>query len=348
MADPQLELLAIANRFVVIGLPNAVEVHNGGHINDTWFVTTDRNRRYVLQRINSKVFVDAAGVVANTARVIEEIERRSTGSSGLVPPFVRSPDGAAAVVADGSTYRMLGFVAGRSLTGLESVDQASAAGVAFGRFQNTLARYDRSAHVVPIPRFHELAWQLERFDHVLERPAPGRARAAANDIDKAQRDRTGVVAESLGPRGMIHGDGKVTNLLFDEQDNVVAVLDLDTVMWGALSWDFGDLVRSAAALGAEDDPAIDFSIERYRALANGYVRGAGDLVTTDLRAVLGAVPAHMAYMLGLRFLIDYLDGDTYFRVAHPQHNLVRARSQFRLFQLMVDARVELDHIATRA
>ena len=90
------------------------------------------------------------------------------------------------------------------------------------------------------------------------------------------------------------------------------MLDLDTVMWGALSWDFGDLVRSAAALGDEDDPGIDFSIERYRALATGYVRGAGDLVDAELRAALGAAPAYMAYMLGLRFLIDYLDGDTLF------------------------------------
>ena len=100
--------------------------------------------------------------------------------------------------------------------------------------------------------------------------------------------------------------------------------------------------------GFTDLSAIGFSIERYRALANGYFRGAADLVDADLRAALGAVPAYMAYMLGLRFLIDYLDGDTYFRVAHPEHNLARARSQFRLFQLMVDARAELDRIARKA
>jgi Ser/Thr protein kinase RdoA (MazF antagonist) len=345
VSDRDAALLAVASWFAVDGVPNRLEHHTAGHINETWFVTTDRNRRYVLQRINSQVFADAAGVVANTGRVIAQIERRAPG---LVPPFVTARDGAAAVVVEGSTYRMLGFVAGRSLTGLESTDQASAAGVAFGRFQAALAGYDRVDHVVPIPRFHQLDWQLERFDEVLGHPSPGRADEAANDIDQAQRDRGSVMAESLGPRGMIHGDGKVTNLLFDEHDRVVAVLDLDTVMYGALSWDFGDLVRSAAALGAEDDPGIGFSIERYRALAQGYVRGAGDLVTRELRAALGAVPAYMAYMLALRFLIDYLDGDTYFRVAHPRHNLVRARSQFRLFQLMANARAELDHIAMRA
>ncbi len=341
MTDP----LSIAARFALEGAPCRADDHHGGHINDTWFVTTDSGRRYVLQRINAQVFKDARGVADNTARVIAHISRRAPG---LVPPFVAARDGAAAVSDGGATYRMLGFVAGRSLGGLSNVAQAAAAGSAFGRFQHALARYDRSSHVVPIPHFHELALQLDRFDRVLENPAAERIREAANDVERAQRDRTAVVAESLGPSGMIHGDGKVTNLLFNDDDSVGAVLDLDTVMWGALSWDFGDLVRSAAALGDEDDPGIGFSIERYRALTTGYVRGAGDLVDAELRAALGTAPAYMAYMLGLRFLIDYLDGDRYFRVAHAQHNLVRARSQFRLFHLMVDARADMHRFAMRA
>jgi N-acetylhexosamine 1-kinase len=341
MHDPA----AIAGRFALVGLPMSVDSHSGGHINDTWFVTTDRKCRYVLQRINAQVFADPPGIVGNTARIIAEIERRVPG---LVPPFVPARDGATAVIDDGSTYRMLGFVAGRSLSDLKTVAQAAAAGVAFGSFQRALVQYDRARHVVPIPRFHELDWQLERFDGVLEKPAADRLRDAANEVGLAQHYRSAVIAESLGPRGMIHGDGKVTNLLFDAADRVCAVLDLDTVMWGALSWDFGDLVRSAAALGAEDDPTIGFSIERYQALTKGYVRGAGELVDADLRAALGSAPAYMAYMLGLRFLIDYLDGDRYFRVAHPQHNLIRARSQFRLFALMVESRNEMQRIVMRA
>jgi len=341
MSDP----LAVAAQFAVVGAPAALDLHTGGHINDTWFVATDRGVRYVLQRINSHVFVNAAGVAANTARVVDEIERRAPG---LVPRLVHALDGGAAVVDAGDVYRMLAFVDGRALPGLETIEQARAAGLAFGRFQAALAQYDASQHVVPIPRFHELQRQLERFDAVLERPRPERATKSANDVAAAQRERARVTGESLGPRGMIHGDGKVTNLLFDAGDRVRAVLDLDTVMVGALSWDFGDLVRSAAAIGAEDAPDIAFSIERFGALAQGYVRGAGDLVTPDLRAALGSVAAYMAYMLSLRFLIDYLDGDTYFRVAYPEHNLVRARSQFRLFRAIADSRAELDRVVARA
>jgi N-acetylhexosamine 1-kinase len=343
--DVRDALLAIAGRFAVAGVPDRIDAHAGGHINDTWFVATDRAARYVLQRINPQVFADPAGVAGNTARVIAEVQRTEPG---LLPPFVPAQDGGAAVLEAGATYRMLGFVGGRVLDGLESVAQAAASGVAFGRFQRALAHYDRSAHVVPIARFHELTWQLERFDRVLAAGRRERVKTALNDIDWTQRQRTRVVADSLGPRGMIHGDGKVSNLLFDASDNVCALLDLDTVMWGYLAWDFGDLVRSAAAVGAEDDPSIDFSIGRYRALATGYVRGAGDLVTAELRAALGVAPAYMAFMLGVRFLIDYVGGDTYFRVAHPEHNLVRARSQFRLYRALVDVRAELDRIAQEA
>ncbi|HET6473757.1 MAG TPA: aminoglycoside phosphotransferase family protein, partial [Pseudomonadales bacterium] len=229
MNDP----LAVAARFAVAGTPTAVDLHTGGHINDTWFIATDRGARYVLQRINSHVFVNAAGVAANTARVVDAIERRAPG---LVPQLVRARDGGAAVVAAADVYRMLAFVDGRALAGLETIEQARAAGLAFGRFQAALAQYDAAQHVVPIPRFHELQWQLERFDAVLERPQPERATQAANDVAAAQRERARVAGEALGPRGMIHGDGKVTNLLFDADDRVRAVLDLDTVMVGALSW----------------------------------------------------------------------------------------------------------------
>lgn len=341
MIDP----VAIAARFALDGAPCRAENHRGGHINETWFVTTDAGRRYVLQRINATVFVEAQGVARNTARVITHV---SQSAPELVPPLVPARDGDAAVSDGDATYRMLGFVAGRTLGRLQTVAQAAAAGDAFGRFQRALAGYDRGRHVVPIPHFHELAFQLERFDRVLASPVAERMSAAANDVAQAQKERGAVTAESLGPSGMIHGDGKVTNLLFADDDSVNAVLDLDTVMWGALSWDFGDLVRSAAALGDEDDPAIGFSIERYHALTDGYVRGAGGLVDAELRAALGTVPAYMAYMLGLRFLVDYLDGDRYFRVAHAQHNLIRSRSQFRLFRLMVEARADMHRIAGRA
>src|SRR5262249_22954700 len=162
------------------------------------------------------------------ARVIAHIERRAPG---LVPPFVVARDGSASVNVDGSVYRMLGHVMGRSLDGLQTAGQAEAAGAAFGAFQPALADYDPRRHRAPIEHFHELELQLMHLDEVLAGESTERRRTAANEIALAQRYRAAVVAEDLGPFGMIHGDGKVTNLIFEAaSDRIVAVLDLDTVM----------------------------------------------------------------------------------------------------------------------
>src|SRR5262245_32663516 len=158
------EPVAVAARFATAGAPIDAQLHTGGHINDTWFVTTDPGARYVLQRINSHVFVDAAGVAENTARVVAEIERHAPR---LVPPLVRARDRGAAVIDANDVYRMLEFVDGRALGGLETIAQANAAGLAFGRFQAALAHYDAAPHVVPIPRFHALASQDQRFERLL-------------------------------------------------------------------------------------------------------------------------------------------------------------------------------------
>jgi N-acetylhexosamine 1-kinase len=337
-----IDPLAIAAHFEIVGTPVASQAHGAGHINQTWFIDTSAQRRYVLQRINPHVFADPPAVARNTARVIACI---AAHTANLVPPFIAACDGAASLQQHGQTYRMLGCVAGRSVAQLESDRQAAAAGEAFGAFQRALTGYDVRTHHVPIEGFHSLERQLTRFDALLAGPASPRFANAAPEIEIALRCRGAVAEAPRGPFGMIHGDGKVTNLIFAaDRDAVAAVVDLDTVMWGARCWDFGDLVRSAAALGAEDDPAIDFSIERFRALCAGYVRGAGELVDADLRAALVLAPAHMTFMLALRFLLDYLDGDRYFRIARPDHNLERARSQLRLFAAMQQARLQLERI----
>jgi N-acetylhexosamine 1-kinase len=334
--------LEIAACFAVSGVPVTCVAHTAGHINQTWFVATDDGSRYVLQRINRHVFADPPAIAANTARLIACVDRTAPG---LVPPFVAARDGAPSVQAAGETYRLLGWVAGRSLTALESAAQAAAAGAAFGTFQRALIGYDAAGHSVPIEGFQSLEKQLERFAALLGGPANARIARAREDIALAERQRDALADAPLGPSGMIHGDTKVSNLIYAaDTDEVVAVVDLDTVMWGRRSWDFGDLVRSAAALGGEDDPAVEFSVDRFHALAAGFVRGAGELVDQELRAALVTAPAYMTYMLALRFLIDHLDGDRYFRVAHPEHNLERARSQLRLLASMQRARGQLERI----
>ncbi len=323
-------LAAIAARFTIRGGVRSIEPHGAGHINRTWRVTTDTGARYVLQRINEQVFRDAAGVVCNTAAVTTHVRARD---ANLVPACIPTQTGSAAVENAEGVFRMLAYVEGRTGSAPPPLADATAAGLAFGRLQALLTDYDASQHVVPIVGFLDMATYRAAFDATLEHGDAARRDVAGPEIARivaaVEVDSHGAV----GPQGMIHGDGKIDNVLF-HADCSATVIDLDTVMWGRRAWDFGDLVRSAAAHGAEDAPGLTLDLRRFRALAEGFVHGLGGLCDGDLRAALLDAPAHLALMLGTRFLTDFLSGDRYFKVADETHNLRRARAQLSLYDSM--------------
>jgi Ser/Thr protein kinase RdoA (MazF antagonist) len=339
------ELHELAGRFAIDGAPERIEAHGAGHINDTYFVTTTRSRRYVLQRINADVFVDPVAVIENTARVTAHVEAHVPG---LVPPFVRAQDGAAAVRTRHGAWRMTGCVAGGEI-GCAPLDLARSreAGAAFGRFQAALRDYPIGAHRVPIPGFLELTPQLEALDAALAdaaNAAERRTRAArAVAAVSARRDADALARR--GPEGVIHADCKVSNVLFAvNEPRVLAVIDLDTVMVGPRAWDFGDLVRSAAARGGEDEAGLALDLDRFEALARGFVAGLGDLFAEDLRVALAQAPRYITLTLAVRFLVDYLRGDRYFRVDDPTHNLRRAEAQLALVTSLEQHRHVLERV----
>jgi Ser/Thr protein kinase RdoA (MazF antagonist) len=283
----------------------------------------------VLQRINGRVFPSPRDVVRNTARVVAHVERHSPG---LVPALIPARSGQPGVETTDGVFRMLAFVSGGE-AGVAPLDAAAAraAGDAFGRFQAALAGYDPSTHRAPIPGFLELTPCFARLDAVLVDGEIGRRRAAENEIAEVNARRGAIALAERGPLGMIHADGKVSNLLFARgEPRVLAVLDLDTVMMGRRAWDFGDLVRSAAARGAEDEAGLALDLELFEPLAQGFVAGLGSLYDADLARALVTAPRYVTLTLAVRFLADYLAGDRYFRVDDPSHNLRRARAQLAL------------------
>jgi len=325
-----MDPLVVARRFATRSTPRRASALPEGHINDTFLVETDGSDRYVLQRINSSVFAAPLAVAANTARVVAHVTARAPG---LVPALVAARDGAPAVEADGDVWRMLAFVEhGEVRHPPLDLAAARAAGAAFGRFQAALVDYDASGHAAPIVGFLELPPYLDKLDAVLASGDPQRRGAARDAIDAVESGRDD--AEQLmarGPRGMIHADGKVNNLLFARGEaRVLTVLDLDTVMVGRRAWDFGDLVRSAAARGAEDARGLEIDIAPFAALARGFRAGLGDLFDAELRAACATAPRYLTFTLAVRFLVDFLDGDRYFKVDDVEHNLRRARSQLSL------------------
>jgi Ser/Thr protein kinase RdoA (MazF antagonist) len=292
-----------------------------GHIHATWLVEAAAGGdRYVLQRLSTAVFGDPASLMEKVARVVTHVQTRAPGRVPVLVPTRRDDWWLAR--EDGSCWRLWRYVAGaRTLQALATPAQAESAGRAFGSFQTWL-RDLPGAVADPIEGFMQLDHYLARLDAALAHESTHTASAEVRrlvELTDARRDLAG--AFSARDR-LVHGDCKVNNLLFDSaSDEVVCILDLDTVMRGHWAWDAGDLLRSAAADGD------GLSLERFAAVVRG-MRETGVIEAPAEAWVLA--PRYVTLMLGVRFLTDHLEGDWYFRVQRHGENLERARAQFRL------------------
>ena len=274
----------------------------GGHINDTFIVG---EQAFVLQRINRGVFADPAAVMRNLAVVCQHDDR-------VVAPLATAARQPAAVV-DGETWRLFPYIRGSVSRERLPPPLVGPAAQAFGQFQAALAHFPGRLAPV-IPGFHDLPGYLEALWKVA-------AGGASAELDYVRRRRC---FEFDPAQAVIHGDCKVNNLLFDASGpRVLRLIDLDTAMHGHPAWDFGDLVRSVAS-GAEERGRFALTVATFRHVAAGFARGAGGISDP---AAFAAAPAHMSFMLGVRFLADWLQGNRYFRVSHPDDNLHRARNQ---------------------
>jgi aminoglycoside phosphotransferase (APT) family kinase protein len=343
-----------------------------GHIHDTIVArcsdASGQSARFVVQRINDGVFADPGALERNLARVSDHLlaalRRRGAADAerrALRP--VRSPAGRALHrTADGSTWRAFPFIEDtHAVDTPESPEQAERAAHAFGGFVADLADLDPVELAETIPRFHDLAARRAALERAVRSDAVGRARAVAGDFDGALRAADVLLAapelaRGALPRRVVHNDCKLNNLLFDDRSGeALCVVDLDTVMPGTVVFDFGELARTGACPAAEDEPDLSrvrLDPELFRALAAGFVAGARGLLTrAEVRALALAGPL-MALENGVRFLTDHLEGDRYFKIARPGHNLDRARNQLHLAERMLDAqrdmRAVFDALADRA
>lgn len=321
-----------------------------GFINDSYVVPAKRvgETSYCLQRINHTIFKDVEGLMRNIEIVTshireklliareENIERKVLH---LIPTkegklFYKSPDG--------NYWRL--YVLVEPATSQEKVTAVSAelTGEAFGRFQCQLADLPFDALCESIPNFHNIEFRLQQLDEAMRNSQlPKERLEACRDIiawiDLRREEM--CLAERLFREGKLkkhinHCDTKVNNVLFDEKGRPTCIVDLDTVMPGFVFSDFGDFMRTAANTGAEDDPNPDnihVDLEIFEAYARGYLKEATFL--TDLeKEMLPYGCRLLSYMQTVRFFTDYLNGDTYYKIAYPEHNLVRTRAQLRLVE----------------
>ncbi|MBQ0084547.1 MAG: aminoglycoside phosphotransferase family protein, partial [Clostridiales bacterium] len=240
----------------------------------------------------------------------------------------------------GDYYRLLYFVEGQSIESAENDKQLFSAAAAFGKFQNDLADYDASTLYEVIPQFHDTVKRFGDLEIAIAENKAGRVSEVAAEIEYARslKERIGVVVNGIKdgsvPLRVTHNDTKLNNVLFDDNlENCICVIDLDTVMPGSYLYDYGDALRFAGSSAAEDEKDLSkiyFDMKKFEAFTSGYLSEVKNVLTEKEIELMPFSVELMTYECGIRFLTDYLNGDTYFKIHYEKHNLDRARSQFAL------------------
>lgn len=356
-------LRAIIDRFDFPGTLADCEEIVTGHINRTYRLRFDEggaSREFVLQRINGFAFKKPLEVMENVRLVTEHL-REAMLAQGRDPQnrvlrLIPTRDGQPMLLdAQGDCWRAYDFIQhARTVNAVDTPAQFREIGRAFGDFQNMLADFPIEKLHDTIPHFHDTRQRLENFEASVAKDVAGRAASVAGEIAfaRARRGEMCRIVEMIEsgemPLRVTHNDTKINNVMLDvDTGEGLCVIDLDTVMAGSALYDFGDAIRFGASTAAEDERdlgRVALDLELFRGFTEGFIeKTARGLTQVELENLpLGALV--MTFEVGLRFLTDYLDGDVYFRIERPEHNLVRARCQFRLLEDMEAHRAEMDAI----
>lgn len=335
--------------FALEGECVCVQPLGNGLINDTFKVTTmpEGTPDYVLQRINTSVFRDVPLMQDNIMRITSHIraklqERGADDIGRRTLTVVPARDGALfAGDGDGGCWRMTEFIPRTKTLSEVTPESAYLTGKAFGDFQKMLSDLPGGPLGATIPDFHNMSFRLRQLHDAVEMDVAGRLSGVRDILDEIlSREGEMLRAEDLHRRGLLpkritHCDTKVDNMLFDGDGSFLCVIDLDTTMPGFVLSDFGDFIRTAANTGAEDDRdlgrvGLDMGI--FRSFSKGYIESAEAFLTPVEMENLPFGAQMMTYMQAVRFLTDYLDGDSYYKTAYPGHNLQRARAQLAMLR----------------
>lgn len=336
-------------QFAIDGSVKEIRPYGNGHINDTFlavFQTGDGEKRYILQRMNHNIFKNPPLLMENVVGVTDYL-RKAILAQGGDPDretlnVVRTLEGKSYYEDQGhSFWRVFLYVEGTlCLEKVESPKDFYNGGAAFGNFQRMLAEYPAGELHETIPNFHNTPSRFQDFRRALEADRAGRAALVRPEIEFAlsREEEISVLTDLLKkgelPLRVTHNDTKLNNILFDRATGrALCVIDLDTVMPGLSLYDFGDSIRFGASTGAEDErdlSRIELDLELFEAFTEGFLKGCGGKLTRREIEMFPMGAKLMTYECGIRFLGDFLEGDVYFKVHRENHNLDRARTQFKL------------------
>jgi thiamine kinase-like enzyme len=324
-----------------------------GHIHDTYKIVTVEKYcdDYILQRLNNNVFKDIPKLQENMERVTAHLRNKLSAIAGsdlkrecLTLIEDRNTGRSWHTDEQGNFWRMFIFISDhRSYERVDSHHKAFEGGKTVGRFQALLSDLPGKPLYETIPDFHNIVKRLETFHRVISNDPAGRASSVREEINEiTRREEEMKVIIRLGEEGRIplritHNDTKFNNILFDSNDRALCIIDLDTVMPGYAHYDFGDAIRTASNTADEDSPdlsSVSMDIGIYEAYAKGYLSETIGTLNNTEKEYLAFAPKLLTYIMATRFLTDYIDGDKYYKIKYPQHNLQRNRVQITLLGSM--------------
>jgi thiamine kinase-like enzyme len=354
---------AIIDKFAIEGKVDKVDPFGNGHINDTFHIlnSVEGCPDYLLQRVNHEVFKDVPGMMNNIWQVTEHInkkndvtENRSEKQETL--KLVKTKAGELySKKEDGSFWRVFDFKKGlKSYDLVETPEQAYEGAKAFGLFFKLLSDFPAEKLTDTIPNFHNIILRLETLKDVIKKYPKGRSLEVQEEIkfvfsiaEQMCQIET-LKNDGVIPLRVTHNDTKFNNVLLSPDYKGICVIDLDTVMPGVVHYDFGDGIRTGTTTAEEDEAdlnLVQFDINKYEAFAAGYLEKTREILSPVEVENLGISGALFAYIMGVRFLTDYISHDVYYKIGYPSQNINRARCQFELTRKILERLPELNQIA---
>lgn len=333
-----------------------IENYGNGHINDTYI---SRPNDYILQRINTTVFKNPQELMDNIESVTGFLKKKIIAEGGdpmrQTLTVIKTKDGKSYYECEGKAFRMYKFVDDTvTIEEPKSPEDMYRAGKGFGHFGALLNDFPADTLNETIADFHNTPKRLENLKKAVAEDKMGRAQYVRKEIEFClkREEMTKKVVEGIAngeiPLRVTHNDTKINNILFDARTlEAICVIDLDTVMPGSFLYDFGDALRIGASTAAEDETDLTkvlFNVDKFESFAKGYLEETADFLTEKETELLAFSAKLLTFECGMRFLTDYLEGDTYFKIHRENHNLERARNQFKLVREIEAIEEELNLI----
>ncbi|MBU2651339.1 MAG: phosphotransferase [Bacteroidetes bacterium] len=332
--------LSVARQFSINGIPLSAIPFGNGHIHKTYLVKTNTPgvSGYILQKINHNIFKQVPELCLNISKITKFMHSGLELLQTRFGSFHYKDD-------DGGYWRMFNYIPdSRVYERTSDLRLANEAGRAVGSFQHQLAGFSEELTVI-LPHFHDLKRREKELDQAILNDNAKRLNTSRELILEYKKhsaflnEYESQLKDVSVPIRITHNDTKLNNILFDNKGNHICLIDLDTVMPGYAAYDYGDALRTLANNAIEDATNINevsFNMEICRAFTKGYLSKAKAFLTAKEIRLLPEAPGLMTYIIGIRFLTDYLNGDTYYYTRYEKHNLIRARVQLTLLNQIMD------------